>query len=91
MDNVISYHTNLSHVHVLLVCISFLCCHCYNASPLSSTPGPLTLTLPLQHLQQPLDALVPSVQRLLLGADSHLHLLHGFPEQEQLLGLPLVV
>lgn len=86
-------------MHVLQLRFSLLRRHGYDACPLSPTPVSLTLTLTLaltltltlKHLQQPLDALVPGAQRLLLRVDSHLHLLHGLPQQEQLLGLPLVL
>ncbi|TNN82376.1 hypothetical protein EYF80_007497 [Liparis tanakae] len=70
-----------------------------DSCPLSSTPLSLTLTLTLslalalalKHLQKPLDALVPGSQSLFLRINSHLHLLHGLPQQEQLLGLSLVL
>ncbi len=37
----------------------------------------LTFSLALQHLEQLLDALVPGLQRLLLGLDARLELLEG--------------
>lgn len=85
--------THLSHMHALHLRVSLLRHLGYDACPLSSTPASLTLTLTLalEHLQQPLDALVPDTQRLLLRVDSRLHLLHGLPKQEQLFGLPLVL
>ncbi len=78
-------------MHVLQLRLSLLCRHGYDACSLAPTPVSLTLTLTLKHLKQPLDALVPCAQRLLLRVDSHLHLLHGLPQQEQLFGLPLVL
>lgn len=78
-------------MHVLQLRFSLLCCHGDDAGTLSPAPVTLTLALALKHLQQPLDALVPGAQRLLLRVDSQLHLLHGLLQQEQLLGLPLVL
>lgn len=78
-------------MHVLQVSFSLLRCHGYDAWPLSPTPVSLTLSLALKHLQQPLDALIPGAQRLLLRVDSHLHLFHSLPQQGQLLGLPLML
>lgn len=48
-------------------------------------------TFALQHLQQFLDGLVPSVERLLLRVDAQLHLLQSLPQEEQLFGLPFVL
>lgn len=78
-------------MHVLQLRFGLLSCHGDDAGTLSPAPVALTLALALKHLQQPLDALVPGAQRLLLRVDSQLHLLHGFLQQEQLLGLPLVL
>ena len=49
------------------------------------------LTFALQHLKELLDGLVPGTHGLLLGVDPQLHLLQGLPQQEELLGLPLVL
>lgn len=85
----IKTRTNLSHVYVLQVSLSFLCCRrCRCGHPLSTPP---MLTLTLQHLQQPLNALITGAQCLLLRVDPHPHFLHGLPELEQLLGLTLVL
>lgn len=78
-------------MHVLQLCFSLLCRHGDDACSLSPTPVSLTLTLSLKHLQQPLDALITVAQCLFLRINSHLHFLHGFPQQEQLLGLPLML
>lgn len=90
-------------MHVLQLRFSLLCRHGYDACPLCPTPGSLTLALALalaltlalalalKHLKQPLDALVPGAQSLLLRVDSQFHFLHCLPQQEQLLGLPLVL
>lgn len=77
-------------MHIFQLGFSLLRRHSYDACSLSPAPVSLTLTMALKHLQQPLDALVPGAQRLLLRVDSQLHLLHGLPQQEQLLGLALV-
>ncbi|TNN84312.1 hypothetical protein EYF80_005305 [Liparis tanakae] len=44
----------------------------------------------LQHLQQLLNGLVPGSECLFLGVDPQLHLLKSLPQQEELLGLPVV-
>ena len=78
-------------MHALQLGFSLLCCHRYYARPLTPSAVPLTLTLTLKHLQQPLNALVPSTQCLLLRVNSHLHLFHGLPQQGQLLSLPFML
>lgn len=45
----------------------------------------------LQHLQQLLDGLVPCAESLFLRVDAQLHLLQSLPQEEEFLGLPLVL
>lgn len=45
----------------------------------------------LQHLQELLDGLVSGAERLLLRVDAQLHLLQSLPQEEEFLGLPLML
>lgn len=89
VKNVKKKKTHLFQMHVLQLGFGLLCCDGDYPCPLS--PATLSLTLTLKHLQQPLNALVPSPQSLLLRVDSDLHVLHGLPQLGKLLGLPLVL
>lgn len=55
------------------------------------SPGHRGEPFALQHLQQLLDGLVPGAQGLLLCLNPQLHLLQRLPQQEELLGLAVVL